>query len=258
VSGIIGAIFLLAIILAIPDLAASYKDPSPISTSVKSGLGDQLGTLYLGVILAAVFVCTTAIQGATARLMFSMGRDRRMPLGSLWGRVHPTLHTPANAAVAVGVLAALPFVLTDSPIVLATFATGLIYFSYLLCNLGVLVARTRGWPHKGAWFKLGAWGTIINVLAILWGGVMTINFALWSDTRFFGNFGTTLRNSTNPSLTALTSGGKPISWLPDVPFFEGAVLLFFVLGVVYYLATGQGRKVDQVEADLATGEAVIG
>ena len=66
-------------------------------------------------ILMAVFVCTLAIQGATTRLMFSMGRDRRMPLGSVWGKVNTTFRTPANAAVAVGVLAAIPFLVSDSP-----------------------------------------------------------------------------------------------------------------------------------------------
>src|SRR5689334_19308041 len=80
-SGIVGAVFLLAIILATPDMAAALKDPSPISTAIKSGLGDTFGNVYLFVILAAVAVCTLAIQGATTRLMFSMGRDRRMPLG---------------------------------------------------------------------------------------------------------------------------------------------------------------------------------
>ena len=104
--------------------------------------------------------------------MFSMGRDRRMPLGKLWGYVNQTFKTPANAAVAVGVLAAIPFLITDSPGLLATGATGLIYLSYFLCNIGVLVARLRGWPHKGAWFKLGSWGTIINILALVWGGLM--------------------------------------------------------------------------------------
>ena len=257
VSGAIGAIFLLAIILATPDMPAAFKDPAPIATAIKSGLGATFGTVYLYVILAAVFVCTTAIQGATARLMFSMGRDRRMPLGSIWGRVNTSFHTPLNAAVAVGVVAALPFLLTDNPGVLAAGATGLIYLSYLMCNVGVLVARTRGWPRRGAWFKLGSWGTIINILAIAWGGVMTINFALWSDSSLFGNFGTTLRNSTNPSLKSLASGGKPIDWLPDIPFWEASVLLILIFGIVYYAVT-QARRQDVIEADQATGEAVIG
>ena len=257
-SGIVGAIFLLAIILATPDMTAALTDPSPITTAIKSALGDTFGNVYLFVILIAVYVCTMAIQGATTRLMFSMGRDRRMPLGSLWGTVNHTTQTPTNAAVAVGVLAAIPFFITDSPGLIATGATGLIYLSYLMCNLGVLVARLRGWPHQQAWFKLGGWGLVINILALIWGGLMVINFALWSDPALFGSgFGSDLRDLTNPSLTLIKSGGNTISWLPDIPFFEGTVLLIAIVGIVYYLIAARGRE-DRVEADAATGEAVIG
>jgi amino acid transporter len=257
-SGLIGFVFLLAIVLAIPDVTASLSDTAPIATSIRAGLGETFGNLYLYVILAAVYVCTMAIQGATTRLMFSMSRDRRMPLGGLWGQVNHTFKTPANAAVAVGVLAAIPFIVTDSPVLLAAGATGLIYLSYFLCNLGVLAARRRGWPHKGAWFSLRGWGTVINIIALIWGGAMIINFGLWSDSGLFGNFGSDLRDFTNPSLTLLTSGGQSISFLPDLPFFEASILLILAVGAIYYVLTGQGRKVDQVEADLATGEAMIG
>jgi len=256
-SGIIGAIFLLAIILATPDMKKALTDTSPISTAIKSGLGDTLGSVYLIVILMAVYVCTLAIHGATVRLMFSMGRDRRMPLGSLWGHVNAQFKTPTNAAIAVGVLAALPFVLTDSPGLLAIGATGLIYLSYFLCNLGVLVARTKGWPKQGAWFKLGSWGTVLNILALVWGGLMLINFGLWKDPKLFGNFGSALRDNTNPSLTGLKSGGNPISWLPDIPFFEATILVILVTGAIYYVVAVRGRTSDEA-ADLATGEAVIG
>ena len=255
-SGLVGFVFLLAIVLAIPDVTASLTDPAPIATSIRAGLGQTFGDLYLYVILAAVYVCTLAIQGATTRLMFSMGRDGRMPLGGLWGHVNHTFKTPANAAVAVGVIAAIPFFITDSPGLLATGATGLIYLSYLLCNIGVFAARRRGWPHTGAWFKLGSWGTIINVIALIYGGAMVINFGLWKNAAF-GGFGTALRDFTNPSLTIITSGGNTISWLPDIPFFEGSILLILIGGIIYYVVTGQGSKVDKVEADLATGEAVI-
>jgi urea carboxylase system permease len=254
-SGLIGFVFLLAIILAIPDLTASFSDGAPIATSIRAGLGETYGNVYLYVILIAVYVCTLAIQGATTRLMFSMGRDGRLPLGSLWGYVNPTFRTPANAAVAVGVIAAIPFFLTDSPGLLATGATGLIYLSYLMANIGVLAARRRGWPHKGAWFKLGSWGTIINVLALVYGGLMVINFGLWKSP-IFGSFGSDLRDFTNPSLTIITSGGNAIPWLPDIPFFEATVGLILIVGTIYYLVAQRGRE-DRVEADLATGEAMI-
>jgi urea carboxylase system permease len=256
VSGLIGAIFLLAIILATPDLAASKTDAAPIATAIVAGLGQTWGNVYLYVILVAVYVCVTAIQGATARLLFSMGRDRRFPGGQLWGSVNGTFKTPANASIAVGILAAVPFFITDSPAILATGATGLIYLSYFMANIGVLAARRRGWPHKGAWFNLGSWGTIINVVALIYGGVMVINFGLWKSS-LFGNFGGSLRDLTNPSLNVITSGGNAIAWLPDIPFFEATVGLILIVGAVYYVVSGQGKLADVTEADLATGETAL-
>jgi hypothetical protein len=58
-------------------------------------------------------------------------------------------------------------------------------------------------------------------------------------------------------LKVVTSGGKEIAFLPDIPFYEGTVLLILAAGIIYYLAT-QLRRQDVVEADRATGEAVIG
>ena len=54
----------------------------------------------------------------------------------------------------------------------------MIYLSYFLGNLAVLFARFRGWPTEATPFKLGGWGTIVNVLALVWGVSMLINF-LW-------------------------------------------------------------------------------
>ena len=269
-SGLVGAIFLLAVTLSFKDVAKAVETGQafgfPIADTIKENLtfaigGITLGDLYLIVILIAVYVCTLAIQGATVRLMFSMGRDRRLPLGATWGHVNSTFRTPANAAIAVGVLAGLPLVITGagSAIYIAIAATGMIYLSYFLCNLGVLVARTRGWPHKGAWFKLGSWGTIINILALVWGGAMIINIGLWTDTGLFGEFGNDLRNTwSNPFInTFLKIGGNLLEGLPAWPIFETTVGTVLIAGLIYYLVAQRGRE-DRVEPDLATGEAVIG
>ena len=101
--------------------------------------------------------------------MFSMGRDGRLPLGRTWGHVNQSFKTPTNAAIGVGVLALLPLLVTGAlaAFYLAIAATGTIYISYFLCNWGVLRARRAGWPHQGAWFKLGSWGTTLNILALI-------------------------------------------------------------------------------------------
>jgi amino acid transporter len=270
-SGIVGAIFLLGIILSFKDMGAAIAEGQsfglPIGTTIVENMGD-LGRVYLFAILAAVYVCTLAIQGATTRLMFSMGRDRRLPLGAVWAHVSHTFRTPANAAVAVGILAAVPFLFSDSPALLATAATGMIYTSYFLCNVGVLLARRMGWPHKGAWFNLGSWGTIINIVAIVWGGLMIINFSLW-QTDTFGALGTGsytwpdgtvigLRDITNPLMNTVGIAGVKLDFLV-IPVFEFIMGVTLAAGVVVYLVGERLQLGSQpaVEADAATGETAI-
>jgi amino acid transporter len=276
-SGLVGAIFLLAVTLSFQDVGKAVETGQafgfPIADTIKGNLtfgligSFTMGDLYLVMILIAVYVCTLAIQGATTRLMFSMGRDRRLPFGSLWGHVSPSLKTPAYAAIAVGVLGAIPLLVTGATgsIYLAIAATGMIYISYFLCNLGVLVARQRGWPHKGAWFSLRSWGTVINVLALIWGGLMVINIGVWTAPNLFGDFGNDLRNTwSNPFINTFLALGKNadgtpnvLSGLPAIPVFEALVGVVIVIGLAYFLVAQRGHE-DAVEADLATGEAVIG
>lgn len=270
ISGLVGAVFLLAVILAIPSIPDAMAEGQaggfPIATTIIGALrtelvaGITLGEVYLFVILASVFVCTLAIQGAATRMMFSMSRDRHLPLGRLWGQVNPTFRTPANAAIAVGVLAALP-ILVVGPLggfFMSIAATGLIYLSYWLCNLGVFMARRRGWPHKPAWFNLGRWGMLVNGLALVWGGLMIVNIGLWQDRGLFGEFGGDGRGFTNPAFSAFfTPFGQTFENLPPWPTFEVIVATILIFGAIYYALEVRGRAAD-IEADIATGEAVIG
>ena len=270
ISGAIGAVFLLGVLLAMPDTAATMAEGQaggfPIATIIRGALttelfaGITLGEVYLFVILASVFVCTLAIQGAATRMMFSMSRDRHLPLGSIWSQVNPSFKTPANAAIGVGVLAALP-ILVVGPLggfYMSIAATGLIYLSYFLCNIGVLMARRKGWPHKPAWFNLGRWGMPINILALIWGGSMIVNIGIWQDKGLFGEFGGDGRGFTNPAFSAFfTPFGQKFENLPPWPTFEVIVAAILIFGILYYAVAVRGRDAD-VEADVATGEAMIG
>jgi urea carboxylase system permease len=271
ISGLVGIVFLLAVILSIksiPDaIAEGLAGGFPIATTITSNLngelfgGITLGEVYVFVILVSVFVCTLAIQGAATRMMFSMGRDGHLPLGKVWGHVSPTFRTPANAAVAVGILAAVPILVTGpfGGFVLAIAATGLIYLSYFLCNVGVLLARTKGWPHTRAWFSLGRWGMLVNVLALIYGGLMIVNIGLWADGSLFGNFGGDGRLYTNPFINSfLQFNGQVLETLPQWPVFETLVGVILVFGAVYYAIAVRGQVHDIESADAATGEATIG
>jgi len=274
ISGAVGTVFLLAIILSLKDIPASMKEGLaggfPIATTITDNLNGVLfgsftfGHLYLLVILASVFVCTLAIHGAASRMMFSMGRDRHLPLGRLWGNVNTTFRTPANAVIAVGILAAIPILLVGplGGFTLSIAATGLIYLSYFLCNLGVAFARSHGWPHRSAAFNLGRWGMLVNVLALAYGAVMIVNIALWASPELFGDFGSAGRNFWNPLINGLfTINGQKLDGLPAIPLYEAIVGTLLVLGGLYYAVSIRGGAHD-VEAapaaTVATADAVIG
>jgi hypothetical protein len=164
----------------------------------------------------------------------------------------------------VGVLAALPILLIGplGGFTLSIAATGLIYLSYFLCNIGVALARRKGWPHTRAWFNLGRWGMTVNILALLYGGIMIVNIALWHDTGLFGNFGSEQRELWNPFINGLFSFlGQPMEWLPAWPIYETIVGVLFVLGLLYYLVSVRGSAHDVESAAVpgeASADAVIG
>ncbi len=234
-SAIAGFLFLGGTILSIKNLpaietiAAGANPNIPFTGALPAIIQDALGTswgnVYLGVVLIAVCVCTLAIQSATIRLMFSMGRDGRLPFGKVWGTVNPTFRTPLWAGIAVMVLSALPFIYSTAIGVIVTGATGMIYLSYFLNNTASLGARLRGWPRVKTPFSLGRWGMLVNILALVYGGLMIINF-LW-----FGG----LRNVyTNPVMGSAFPSWADIPVLGGTPIFEFSLVVLFVVGAIYW------------------------
>ncbi|HEY1455203.1 MAG TPA: amino acid permease [Candidatus Dormibacteraeota bacterium] len=236
-AAIIGTIFLIATIIAVPgdmskfvsDIGAG-KDPFPLVTIIQSNFPGWAANLYLLVVFAAIYVCCLAIQTATIRLAYGMGRDGKLPLARYYNNVSTSLHTPIGTCIVIGVLAGLPLVYYTGAGTIAIGATGMIYLSYILGNIAILLARFRGWPREQAFFKLGSWGTIVNVLALVWGVAMEINF-LWPRNAAVGG--------QNPPLSALpNASGTGVLGIPNpiggIPVFEATLAIILLVGIVYY------------------------
>ncbi len=237
-AAIIGAIFLFATVLAVPgdmgkfvsDIGAG-KDPFPLVTIIQANFPGWAANLYLLVVFAAIYVCCLAIQTSTIRLAFGMARDGKLPLGRIWNNVNPSLHTPVGTCIVVGVLAGLPLIYYTGAALIAIGATGMIYLSYILGNIAILLARFRGWPTESAPFKLGSWGTIVNILALLWGIAMEVNF-LWPRDLSAGGQNPPLSILPNFSGTGTLGIQGPLG---NIPIYEATLAIILLVGAVYFL-----------------------
>ena len=249
---IIGAIFLWGTLMAIPSFKDFQTGLLGAPQVIEAVMRQWVATVYLLIVSAAIFVCCMSILTSTIRLAFGMARDDQLPLSSRMSKVSPRLHTPIGACVGVGLLSAIPFIQFAGATIIAVAATAMIYLSYLLGNVVVMRARSKGWPRTEAPFKLGKWGKLVNGLAILWGGAMLVNL-LW----FVG--GSTawpfdrLRIFTNP--TALQSDylvqGQQlvnfhVGFLNKIPLIELVMIVVTLVGAIYYFTVQKNKPFTPV------------
>jgi amino acid transporter len=230
---VIGVIFLWGTLMAVPDLKEAITKGMGPAQIIEANFSPVMATTYLLVVAAAIFVCCLSIMTSTIRLAFGMARDGQLPLSGPLSKVSPTLHTPIGACLAVGLLAAVPLLQYAGAAYIAIAATGMIYLSYFLGNIATLRARLAGWPRAEAPFSLGKWGIIANVLALVWGGSMLLNFGY-------------PRACCNPRPTETLSGDIQLlnfhnGFLNSVPVLWTVSWGILLLGVVYYFVV-QAKK----------------
>lgn len=178
-SGVAGLFLLLGALMAAPSVTDGELAAGGLPYVLTTQLGTGLGKALLVDVAIAMFVCTLAIQTAATRLVFSMSRDGVLPGSARLARVSPRTGTPVLPALVVGVLAAGLLVLNVGRAELFTALTSvaivLVYLAYLLVTLPLLIARLRGRlpAHEG--FSLGRFGLAVNLGAVVYGALMTVN-----------------------------------------------------------------------------------
>ena len=224
---IIGGVFLLGTLVAIPNMGVAVKNAWGPAQIIEANFSTPFATLYLFVVSAAIFVCCLSILAATIRLCFGMARDNQLPGSAFLAKVSPRLHTPVWSCIAVACIAAIPFWQYSGAGIIAIAATGMIYLSYFLGNIVIMRARLRGWPKTRAPFRLGRWGMLVNVVALVYGGAMLVNFA-WP------------RAASNPKPNQ-TNGLLHLNFLDGVPILWIVVIFIALIGAIYYLVVGRTK-----------------
>ncbi len=239
---IIGGVFLLGTLMAIPNMHRALVGNSGAGWGpqniIEANFSHPFATIYLLVVSAAIFVCCLSILAATIRLTFGMARDNQLPFSKPLARVSPTLHTPVWTCVTIAVISAIPFIQYSGAGTIAIAATALIYLSYFLGNLAILRDRLRGWPRTAAPFKLGRWGLAINLVGLVYGGAMLVNFA-WP------------RIASNPEPKQTVAPAQlnfHLGFLNDIPILWTVFVVIVLIGAIYYLVTGRTKEFAPVTA----------
>jgi amino acid transporter len=230
ITAVISAFWLVAMVLAIPDVAATQaQGTNAIAYIFNAHFPRWVTNLFLVVVLIAVFVCCLAIQVSATRLLFAFGRDRMIPGGRFFAYVNPRTRTPMGSALAVGLVAIGVLLFQSQLWRVVAWATVAVYVVYQMVVLGAFIARLRGWPRHRASFNLGRWGWAVNITALLYGLFMIINLA-WPRS-------------------------------PGAPWYDNylvpvATLVIFALGaLVYFVQRVRGINVGRQIHDIRPGDA---
>ncbi len=223
-AGIAGLLVILFGEMSVPNIHAPQLGTSGLPYLVKATLGGTLGDVFLIASVIAITVCALAVHTGGIRMIFTMGRDGRLPFASAIARVHGKSKTPLVPSVVIGVVTIGLLVLNvgnqKAFFVLTSVAIIMFYIAYLCVTGPLLIARLRGkWPtaQHGPYFSLGRWGLLVNLVAVVFQVGVMINLA-WPRPAVYGNS----------------------AW-----YYQWGAFVFVgvlgAVGIIYYLAVQRGR-----------------
>jgi amino acid transporter len=225
--GGVSALFSFAgYVLAAPNLAdiVSRKDTDPIPGILDASLGPVGAKIFLVIAVLAFLSCTLSLQAAASRLLYSFARDEMIPAHRWLSHVSPRTAVPARAlavACVIPILIAVGVYFNASLLVQVTsFAVFGIYWSFQSVVLAALRQRFKGWKPAGP-FNLGAWGWVVNVVALVYGVFAMFLLA-----------------------TPGTSGNVGEDWIVLIGF--GVV---FVVGLLYLVIAQPTKRSSAAEGD---------
>lgn len=203
-SGIGGGLLILGALMAAPSLTDGNLSAGGLSWVITERLGDVFGRLLLCAVAVAVFACTLAVQTSGARMMYSMSRERAFPFHRYLGKVSPRTGTPIYTSIVVGAGAAIALMVninsTTIFTALSSLCIAMLYIAYLGVTLPLLITRIRHWgtdrfpagvdEDGRPLFSLGRWGIPLNLVAVVFQGIMAVNLA-WPRTEIYDLTGET-------------------------------------------------------------------
>jgi urea carboxylase system permease len=191
-AGIIGALLIMFALMDIKNIHDKNLGLLGLPYVIKQALGNTAGNVFLLDSALAITVCCLAVCTACIRMLFSMARDGRLPGGPVLARVSGRARVPIVPAIFVGVCSLVILIVNianqSAFVTLTSVAIIMFYLPYLAVTGSMLVKRLRGaWPRPehGPYFKLGRYGLVVNVVAVVYGAIVAFEIA-WPRAAVYG------------------------------------------------------------------------
>jgi amino acid transporter len=169
-SGVVGFLFIGALVISAPDLAAAAKSATPVADILNSAFGAIVARAFLLLVCFSVFACGLIIYMDTTRIVYAMSRDERLPGWQLLRKVSPKYGTPLAAVIAVGFIdLVLLGIFGRNADSLNTIVTVTSVMPPIMYGGPCVVAlfRRHRLPETKAW-SLGRWELLVTVCAVLY------------------------------------------------------------------------------------------
>jgi amino acid transporter len=184
VSAVVGYIMLLVLTWSIPngDIAATANDAYPVLYIAYNNLATIFANAVAIIIGVAMWLCGSSSITSMGRMWYAFARDDGMPGSRLIKRVSPRYRTPVWSIIITSVLAVLICVYAAAYFVVTSISTITLYLAYMIpIYLNWRNKRRRQGEYttaRTAPWSLGAWGPVINVIAIAWVLFLAVIFCL--------------------------------------------------------------------------------
>jgi amino acid transporter len=195
ISIVLGFLFLIALTIAIPDVASMSESAAPVAAILHDQFGSTVEKIFLVLVCVAIFAVGMLCMISSSRILYAMSRDRRFPGYQLFSRVSSRTQTPVPATLAIFVCAAgLMLIVGSSPETLANLFTATAILPALIyASVMVLFLLTKSkLPGRSPHFDLGRWATPVAAVALLWLlfelSALLLPSVFWTSVKIVGIF----------------------------------------------------------------------
>jgi amino acid transporter len=181
-AGVLGMLFLIALTVAIGNVAKVSASGSPVADIMRDQLGPVTEKVLLVGITFAFFGAGMVTLTTCSRIVYAMARDARFPSHRMMARVSPRTQTPVPATILILAVGALLTAVVPGNALLDLITASTIFpaILYGLMTILYLSVRKRLDRAEGA-FDLGRFEMPVAIAALVW--TLIALFALVSPTQ---------------------------------------------------------------------------